>query len=427
MQKILIVDDEKMMLKMASRILSKNYEVVCANSGAEAVELFDTEKPDMVLSDLLMPGMDGYELQRILQEKSAEPVPIMFMTADESDESESLGFELGAADYIRKPLKTDILLRRIANILEHAQKIHGLKRAVDIDRMTGLLNKSAAQSELEKICGTSHGVLMMIDLDSFKLINDIHGHEMGDKILITFAELLKSITRSSDLVGRMGGDEFIAFCQNIHDENIISDKTKFLNEKIFNSAKNFIGDDMNIPLGVSIGAVFVPDEGKNFLELYQKADKALYKVKQHGKHGFAIYSENDRHEEESSPQNFSSIAKILGERSEPRGAFFLELEKFKIVYQLSCRLVANYQKGIQFIKLTLSSNNETDVENFQNLLVKILRKSDCVTKFTKNQFFILLMESTLEETEIVKNRIVDKMKTVDNLSNLEIDFDANSL
>ena len=95
MSKILIVDDEEMMLMMAKHILSRKYEVITANSGAEAIELFERERPDMILSDLMMPEMDGYELHRILQETSAEQVPIMFMTADESDESESKGFEIG--------------------------------------------------------------------------------------------------------------------------------------------------------------------------------------------------------------------------------------------------------------------------------------------------------------------------------------------
>ena len=157
MKKILIVDDEKMMLKMATRILSKTYEIIGATSGAEAIELFRAERPDMVLSDLLMPEMDGYTLHRKLQELSEEPVPIMFMTADESDESESRGFEIGAADYIRKPLKPDLLRRRVDNIIENLDKITGLRQAATLDPMTGLLNKSASQRELTKLCLDRHG------------------------------------------------------------------------------------------------------------------------------------------------------------------------------------------------------------------------------------------------------------------------------
>ena len=122
MSKILVVDDEEMMLMMARRILSTKYEVITATSGEEAIEIFEQEHPDMVLSDLMMPEMDGYELHRILQEKSGEVVPMMFMSANEGDESEIKGFEVGAEDYIRKPLRPDVLLRRVGIIIDHLDK-----------------------------------------------------------------------------------------------------------------------------------------------------------------------------------------------------------------------------------------------------------------------------------------------------------------
>ena len=425
MQKILIVDDEKMMLKLATRILSKNYEIICASNGIEAIKLFENEKPDMVLSDLLMPEMDGYELHRILNEKSAETVPIMFMTADESDESESYGFEIGAADYIRKPLKADILLRRVANILDNVDKIHGLKKAADIDKMTGLLNKTAVQREIENICKNNQGALLMIDLDSFKLVNDIYGHNMGDMILIKFAELINSIIRSTDIAGRMGGDEFIAFCENVNEESIIAEKSKYLNEKILESAKKYMGEDMKIPLGVSIGAAFVPNEGTEFKILYDKADKALYKVKQNGKHGYAIYSEvkknNIHHKNE-----ISDIKKILGERSEIHGAYFIEIEYFKVIYRLSVRLVNNYKKDIQFLRMVVKNSIDEHLTEIKNLLIKILRKSDCITQ-NENSIYILLMETPTNEIEIVKNRILDKIKQSDKISSCEVEFFAESL
>ncbi|MBR6710884.1 MAG: response regulator, partial [Selenomonadaceae bacterium] len=133
MRKIMIVDDEPVMLNLASRILSKEYETVCASSGAEALQLFVKERPDLVLSDLLMPEMDGYELHRLLQEYGDEPVPVIFMTADERDTSESKVFEAGAADYIHKPVKADVLLRRIGNIIQNLDRIHGLKKKASLD------------------------------------------------------------------------------------------------------------------------------------------------------------------------------------------------------------------------------------------------------------------------------------------------------
>ncbi len=405
LKKILIVDDEKMMLKMATRILAKNYKIVGASSGAEAIEVFKAERPDMVLSDLLMPEMDGYTLHRKLQELTDEPVPIMFMTADESDEAESRGFEIGAADYIRKPLKPDVLLRRVGNIIDNLDKILGLKQAADIDTMTGLLNKAASQREIAKLCSSATGVLMMIDLDSFKLVNDLYGHNMGDQILIRFSELLKNVIRSSDTAGRIGGDEFIAFCQNVRDENAIKEKTTHLNDELLSTAKNLMGADMNISLGVSIGAVFVPDGGTDFEELCRKADKALYTVKQNGKHGCAFYHD-DHHVEKNSARSLSGMQMILGERNKAAGACVVEFEQFKVMYRWAARLVDNYQKDIQFMQLTLS--DEAAAEEFLEALTHTLRRSDCITQHGGNQFFVLLPETTAADAERVRARITER-------------------
>ena len=423
MQKILIVDDEVIMQKIAAKVLSAKYEIVCASSGAEAIELFEIEKPDMVLSDLQMPEMDGYELHRILQEKSENSVPIMFMTADESDESESHGFDIGAADYIRKPLKAEILMRRVSNILDNQDKMQDLKQAADIDTMTGLLNKAAASRELEKICATAGGVLLMIDLDSFKLVNDIHGHAMGDKVLINFSKLLKHIVGENDLIGRIGGDEFIAFCHNVKSENAVANKTKFLNENILIIAKNLMGENMNIPLGVSIGAVFVPQFGTNFSDLFKKADKALYTVKQNGKHGYSIYSEEKMPE----PAEISSdISQILGERN-INGAYILDFETFKIIYRFAVRMVTAYKKDVQLLTLTLENFDAAAVDEVTNLLKFNLRVSDCITFNGKDTFLILLPETKLTELNFMKIKLSAKISTSKISSNVKFKFETSTV
>ena len=400
MAKILVVDDERIMLKIASKILSAEHEIICAGSGAEAIELFLREKPDLVLTDLIMPGIDGYELQSILQEKSAGAVPIMFMTADESDEAESKGFALGAADYIRKPLKSDVLLKRVKNILDKIDRIQDLTEAANLDLMTGLSNKIAAQKELSKLCATSQGVLMLLDLDNFKLVNDLHGHAMGDKILIRFAELIRGMIRSTDLAGRIGGDEFIAFCQNVHDEKIIFNKALFLNHQLIITAKNLMGADMNIPLGTSVGAVFVPNEGRDFSKLMEKADKALYKVKQHGKHGCAFFGEANFSEAEH--KNISQTQMILSERSRESGAYFVDFEKFKAIYQFEARL----QTHMNFLELTLETDNDEAREDFLELLIKNLRRSDCVTRYGRDQFLIILTDTPPDNVAFVRRKIL---------------------
>lgn len=404
MSKILVVDDDEFMIMMARHILAKKYDVLTASTGAEAVEIFQRERPDMVLSDLMMPEMDGYQLQQILQEISAEPVPIMFMTADESEESESKGFELGAADYIRKPLKPDVLLRRVKNIVDHLDKIRGLEVKASTDTLTRLLNKSTAQREIGELVKKSTGALLMIDLDNFKLVNDIHGHNMGDRILIAFADLIRKIVRAEDVAGRMGGDEFIAFLQNVTDEKILRTKTEFLNAEILTAAKNLMGADMQIPLGVSVGAVFVSADDKIFSELSKKADAALYDVKRHGKHGLAIFSETNP---ATGVEGISQMRMIFSERNVEPGAYVVDFDTFKKIFQLLARMADSFAKGLTLLQFTLPE--ESSAEIFSDVLIHALRRSDCVSNSGK-KFFVLLIEATEAESEIVRDRIFSRLE-----------------
>ena len=397
MKKILIVDDMIVSLMMTENMLADHYKTFCASSGEEAMKIYRQELPDMVLSDLRMPGMSGYELQIQLQEEYHEIIPFMFMTADHNEETESRGFDNGAMDFIRKPFRPDVLLRRVANILQTVEQIKGLKKNASTDQLTGLLNKVSSQIELSKMCKKSIGALMMIDLDSFKLVNDIHGHAMGDQILVTFADILRSAVRPTDILGRMGGDEFVAFCQGIHDEQSIAAKSKFINERIVEAAKKLMGEDMNIPLGASIGCTFVPMSGTDFAELYQKADKALYGVKQNGKHGYGIFSEDDEEGKDTTGlANIEQVEMILNERGTDDGAFVLPFESFRTVYRFLKRTRGTYSKTTCLLVFSLfrhkegSSNLKDAAEQFISVLHSTLRRGDAVAQNGNNQFFVLL-------------------------------------
>ena len=395
MKKILIVDDMEVSLMMTENMLAEHYKTFCASSGPEAMEVYRKEKPDMVLSDFRMPGMTGYELQQALQEEYHETIPFMFMTADHNDEVESKGFDNGAMDFIKKPFRPDVLLRRVANIIQTVDQIKGLKKTSTTDALTGLLNKSSSQIELTKVCKSSIGALMMIDLDSFKLVNDIHGHSMGDDILISFADILRNAFTPADIVGRMGGDEFIAFCNGVHDEDVIRQKSEFINDKITEAAKKLMGDDMNIPLGASIGCVFVPMSGNDFIELYKKADKALYTTKQNGKHGYSVYTEETR-EENSEFASISQIEMILGERNIEEGAFVLPFESFRVIYRFLKRTRGTYGKNSCLVIFSITQHKEGDMkisqatDEFFTVARATLRQGDIITQHGKNQFFVIL-------------------------------------
>ena len=398
MKKILIVDDMEVGREMTAFVLQENnYETVTAGSAKEAAEVYRKELPNMIISDFRLPDMTGFELQIALQSEYHKKIPFIFLTGDESEETESLGFDNGALDFLHKPFKPEIMLRRIANTLQTVGQIQDLKKTSTTDALTGLFNKAASEEELAKICKRSVGSLMMIDLDSFKLVNVIHGHAMGDKILIAFADILRAAFRSSDLIGRMGGDEFVSFCDGVQEETAISLKTQFINEKITEAAKRLMGEDMNIPLGASIGCVLVPNSGTNFAELYKMADKALYTVKQNGKHGYSIFSEDTHEDEVETVVTLAQIEMILGERNKEPGAFVLPVESFRVIYRFLKRTRGGYGKTICILLFSLKHKGDDESfslkdasDKFLDCLHKTLRRGDVVTKNGRNQFLALL-------------------------------------
>ena len=404
---IIVVDDDVTNLKTAGHILSRNNMRVTALKSGQALLDYPigNERPDMILLDIKMPDMDGFETLRLFRRREeangADEIPVVFLTADEDAGSERLGFEAGVADYIRKPFDPDVLVRRINNIISSREKIVNLKAEASTDALTGFLNKSAAGTEFPRICADETGCLMMIDLDSFKLVNDIYGHEMGDKVLKAFAEAVSALVPEGSRCARIGGDEFTVFCSNMVTENAAELFSERLNAAITDFAKKLMGDDMSIPLGASVGGVFVPKSGKDYEELLKYADKSLYLVKQNGKHGCSIYSSGAVCEDDTNvvDMDINTRSAILGERTIPIVALQLDKEQFAYVYRYVMRYIVRNQRTACKVLLTLSKAENADdqvyrdqCDNFGTHIKESLRKSDILMRSKYNQYFIFLTD-----------------------------------
>ncbi len=422
MKKILIVDDMIVSLMMTENMLCGHYITFSASSGQEAIEIYRREHPDMVLSDLRMPGMSGYELQQRLQEETQQHIPFMFMTADPNEENESKGFENGAMDFIRKPFRPDVLLRRVGNILQTLDQIEGLKKHASTDPLTGLLNKVSVEVELKNACRQGQGALLMFDLDSFKLVNDIYGHAMGDKVLMSFADILRVSVRPDDVVGRLGGDEFVAFCYGMVDEPGIMTKAASIGRMLDKSARELMGDDMAIPLGASIGCVFVQPGGEEYPELAVKADRALYIAKQEGKHGCHVYREENPVDEDEAAA-LAKVEKILGERNPSNGAMRLPFEEFRTVYRFLRRTMGIFGKPISILQFSLpNGTDEETMEAFFSLLCTTLRTADVATK-NGGQCLVLLINTTFPNLAHAADRLRKKWTEMQIEEGMEAEFE----
>ena len=215
-QRVVIVDDELIPRKIAEKALKDHYQVSTYDNAKTALEDLPNSKPDILLVDLHMPEMDGYaflkEIRRLERHDLAN-IPVVIMTSDEDSGAEIKGFDLGAYDYIRKPLLPDLLLRRVERIIKREQMLKHLEKKADIDVLTGLFNRSACVQQINEYLQMKKdtGLLLMLDLDHFKMVNDRFGHEMGDQVLMEVAKVLQGLVRSDDVLGRIGGDEFIIF------------------------------------------------------------------------------------------------------------------------------------------------------------------------------------------------------------------------
>ena len=422
---IMVVDDDTANLKMAGHILSRNNMRVTALKSGQALLDYIPEKgfPDLILLDIKMPEMDGFETLKRLREYEktvrAEKTPVIFLTADEDTQTETRGFEEGVADFVRKPFHPDVLMRRIDNVMSSRSEMKSLKSEASIDKLTGFLNKGASETELSRVCTQQTGTLMMIDLDSFKLVNDLYGHDMGDKVLVGFSRIVKNAVPQGSTCGRLGGDEFVAFAKGITSDTAVAEISSKLNRDVLDMAKDLMGQDMDIPLGASIGAIYVPRHGNDYNALIKLADKSLYIVKQNGKHGYHLYSSDafDEESEENQLPDIRTVSGILGERSIPDVALQLDKDAFAPVYRYIMRYILRNRLTACKVLFTLDPGENTSPEKFMDLVDEFgnhirqsLRKSDILMRYRKNQYFLFLTDIREDSTGKVISHIVDTWK-----------------
>ncbi len=218
---VLIVDDIPANISALSNFLrSIGFKVLIAKNGKSAIQRAEYAHPDLILMDVIMPEMNGFDACHILKsQETTKEIPIIFMTALTDTVDKVKGFELGAADYITKPIQPEEVLARVNVHLALKKALATLTILATTDAMTGVYNRRFAYEILAKQIATakrenSSFVLCYIDVDNLKKINDTHGHKAGDTLINTIVSSLKKSIRTSDYIFRMGGDEFLLLFSN---------------------------------------------------------------------------------------------------------------------------------------------------------------------------------------------------------------------
>jgi diguanylate cyclase (GGDEF)-like protein len=286
---VLIVDDAPVNLQVLSWCVREDYDFVTADTGEACLDrAFAKPYPDIILLDVQLPGLSGYETCiRLKKNLKTKHIPIIFITSEDEDEDEELGFKLGAVDYITKPLNPLIVKARVSTHITMKLQRDELNYLAYHDQLTGLYNRHSliktANKWVRKGAQTGFDVwLLMIDIDNFKRINDAYGHPVGDKILQQVAAALNSVLREQDIIARFGGEEFVVMFKPDGKKNALLKADRVL--KIVESLR-----PEGLKVTISIGVAQLSISDKDFFMLLKKADDALYKAKNNGRNRVEIW------------------------------------------------------------------------------------------------------------------------------------------
>ncbi|MGB1455977.1 PleD family two-component system response regulator [uncultured Spongiibacter sp.] len=288
--KLLLVDDQPVNIQTLYQIFADDHEVFMATSGEQALALCRDKQPDLVLLDVIMPGMDGLETcQRLKEDADTADIPVIFVTSQNSPEEETHGLEVGAVDFISKPVNPAVVRARVKTQLTLKAQTDALRMLASLDGLTGVPNRRIFDERLDaewRACRRSGSPLslLMVDVDHFKLYNDHYGHLDGDQCLKAIASALaSSVERGRDMLARFGGEEFVCLLPDTDLEG-----AKHIAEKLRQAVEGLAiphvesktAATVTVSLGVATTAECDALEPPDLLKV---ADEQLYLAKQSGR------------------------------------------------------------------------------------------------------------------------------------------------
>lgn len=280
--KILVVDDNPANIDILLELLQE-YDVRAALDGESALKAVVEELPDLILLDISMPGMNGFDVcKRLKASARTKDIPVVFLTADHEDESVLKGFEVGGVDYITKPYLAREVLARVKT---HLQLFHALRQLSEMamtDPMTGISNRRKFFLRANRLLEQAKQknapfFLALIDLDGFKTMNDTYGHDAGDLIIKRFASATSEMLPEGSCFARLGGDEFILLLSGSKER--IAKQLEMV-RRMASRINPIPGQDLKI--STSIGLAALRDKNDTVDTVMKRADRAVYKAKEAG-------------------------------------------------------------------------------------------------------------------------------------------------
>ncbi len=279
---VLVVEDDPNIVHMVSIIMNKSgIKTVGARDGEHALEMLNQLMPSLIISDIMMPNMDGYAFRReLLTRDDARLIPFFFLSAKGKPHDIVHGMELDADAYIPKPFEPDVLLAKVKAVLRRYSHLNEL---LQYDALTKVFNRRTLEgnlsAELNRVKRYKQpSSIMLLDLDHFKNINDTYGHDFGDLVLKKISAALLENMRDTDYVGRVGGEEFVIVMPNTEKKTgiLAADRLREIIAKL-------VFDTAGLHVTISGGVSTAPEDAEDIEGLMKKADLALYSAKDNGR------------------------------------------------------------------------------------------------------------------------------------------------
>lgn len=281
---ILIVDDTDTNIDVLLALLGEKYDVLVALDGKSALDIAKKEEIDLILLDIMMPEMDGYEVCETLKKSyETKDIPVLFITAKTDEDSIEKAYDVGGSDYITKPFKPRELLVRMKTQLKLRELINHLDYIATHDEMTGIYNRRQFFNlSIQRFNESKKNLYaVMIDIDKFKVVNDTYGHSIGDKVIKLVTKTISDNLLDGTIFGRIGGEEFTLLC-NADTEGIVIENVELIRKKIEKlKVKSY--DGVAVKFTISEGITKANSKIKTLDELLKEADIALYEAKGSGR------------------------------------------------------------------------------------------------------------------------------------------------
>ncbi len=289
-KRVLVVDDNSSNVEILVELLSECYDVYAALDANTAYEIVNEENPDLILLDIVMPDVNGYEIcENLKKDETTQDIPVIFITAKTDEESIEKAYDVGGLDYVTKPFKPKELLARVKTQLKLRTLINNLEFMSSHDTMTGVLNRrkffELANSKFANKQLREDLFVCMIDIDNFKNINDTYGHNAGDEVIKKVAQTIDKNKCKNSIFARVGGEEFVIlsdYDSKLEVTNNIEDVRKSI------ESLNILYDNKFIDITISCGISFYDNSYKTLDDFLNSADKLLYQAKRDGRNKTAF-------------------------------------------------------------------------------------------------------------------------------------------